>query len=79
MFVLALFSTGWFSWTPEATGALAVALRVGAVAAVAVAVAGGVRKLDAIRGALAGGYVRCLVTDRRTAEVLLSHRASPTE
>lgn len=50
MFVLALFSTGWFSWTPEATGALAVALRVGAVAAVAVAVAGGVRTVRA-RGA----------------------------
>lgn len=36
-----------------------------------IAVAGGVRKLDAIRGALAGGYLRCLVTDRRTAEALL--------
>lgn len=37
-----------------------------------IAVAGGQRKIDAIRGALAGGHVRCLVTDRRTAETLLA-------
>lgn len=36
-----------------------------------VGVAGGVRKLDAIHGALAGAWVNALVTDVRTAEQLL--------
>lgn len=35
-----------------------------------IAVAGGPRKIEAIRGALAGRFVRCLITDRRTAEAL---------
>lgn len=34
-------------------------------------VAGGAEKLDAIRGAIAGGWVNALVTDLRTAQLLL--------
>ncbi len=37
-----------------------------------IAVAGGRRKLSAIRGALEGGLVKCLITDRETAEALVS-------
>jgi DNA-binding transcriptional regulator LsrR (DeoR family) len=37
-----------------------------------VGVAGGGRKVAAIRGALAGGWVNALVTDTRTAEALLA-------
>jgi DNA-binding transcriptional regulator LsrR (DeoR family) len=37
----------------------------------AVGVAGGSRKLSAIRGALAGRWINCLITDRFTAERLL--------
>ncbi|MET0862350.1 MAG: sugar-binding domain-containing protein [Microbacterium sp.] len=35
-----------------------------------VGIAGGPRKLDAIQGALAGGWVTTLITDLRTAEDL---------
>jgi DNA-binding transcriptional regulator LsrR (DeoR family) len=38
-----------------------------------VAVAGGPRKTEAIRGALRGGWVHVLITDRRTAEAILAH------
>lgn len=37
-----------------------------------IAVAGGTRKLQAIRGALEGRLVKCLITDRNTAEALLA-------
>lgn len=36
-----------------------------------VGIAGGQRKTPAIRGALAGGWINVLITDRRTAEVLI--------
>ena len=36
-----------------------------------VGIAGGERKYDAIRGALAGGWINVLITDARTAERLL--------
>jgi DNA-binding transcriptional regulator LsrR (DeoR family) len=39
-----------------------------------VGVAGGRRKVAAIRGALAGGWLNCLITDRLTAERLLGDR-----
>ena len=51
----------------------------------AIAVAGGPRKTQAIRAALLGGWINCLITDRPTAERLLrgrpdarSGRARPT-
>jgi DNA-binding transcriptional regulator LsrR (DeoR family) len=37
-----------------------------------VGVAGGQRKLEAIRGALAGGWINVLITDRLTAESLVN-------
>jgi DNA-binding transcriptional regulator LsrR (DeoR family) len=37
----------------------------------AVAIAGGARKIAAIRGALAGGWINVLVTDRYTAQALM--------
>jgi DNA-binding transcriptional regulator LsrR (DeoR family) len=37
----------------------------------AVGIAGGVRKLTAIRGALAGGWINVLITDHFTAERLI--------
>lgn len=40
-----------------------------------IAVAGGTRKLPAIRGALEGAIVKCLITDRGTAEALLDGRS----
>jgi DNA-binding transcriptional regulator LsrR (DeoR family) len=36
-----------------------------------VGIAGGQRKLHAIRGALVGRWINVLITDRRTAEVLV--------
>jgi DNA-binding transcriptional regulator LsrR (DeoR family) len=42
-------------------------------AARCVGVAGGARKFDAIRGALRGGWINVLVTDRVTAERLVAH------
>lgn len=44
-----------------------------------VAVAGGGRKVAAIRGALSGGYVDVLVTDQFTAEKLLEDVSTPLE
>ena len=44
-----------------------------------VALAGGGRKVAAIRGALSGGYVDVLVTDQFTAEKLLDNVAAPIE
>jgi DNA-binding transcriptional regulator LsrR (DeoR family) len=40
-------------------------------AARSVGIAGGLRKVDAIRGALAGRWINILITDRKTAEVLV--------
>jgi DNA-binding transcriptional regulator LsrR (DeoR family) len=40
-----------------------------------VAVAGGVRKVTAIRSAIAGGWVQVLITDRTTAELVLDARS----
>jgi DNA-binding transcriptional regulator LsrR (DeoR family) len=40
----------------------------------AVGIAGGSRKLAAIRGALAGGWINMLITDRFTAERLVHDR-----
>lgn len=53
--------------TPEL---LAVPRRVG--------IAGGARKAEAIRGALSGGWVNILVTDRQTAESLLESEPKRT-
>ena len=39
-----------------------------------VGIAGGQRKLHAIRGALAGRWINVLITDRRTAEALVEHK-----
>ncbi|HJE51383.1 MAG TPA: MarR family transcriptional regulator [Tessaracoccus flavescens] len=39
-----------------------------------VAVAAGAHKVDAIRGAVAGGYIKTLVTDEPTAELLLGRK-----
>lgn len=41
-----------------------------------IGVAGGRRKVAAIRGALRGGWINCLITDRITAELLLGDRPS---
>ena len=40
----------------------------------AIGVAGGARKLDAIRGALEGRWINVLITDRLTAEHLTRNR-----
>ena len=40
-----------------------------------VGIAGGVRKIPAILGALRGGWINVLLTDRSTAETLLSNKA----
>lgn len=40
-----------------------------------VGVAGGIRKADAIKGALAGGYINALVTDYECAKLLLDNSA----
>ena len=45
----------------------------------AVALAGGQRKLDAIRGALKGGLVNVLITDRFTAQHLIEERSAPQD
>jgi DNA-binding transcriptional regulator LsrR (DeoR family) len=42
-----------------------------------VGIAGGQRKLHAIRGALAGHWINVLITDRRTAEALVEEIRSP--
>ena len=39
-----------------------------------IGVAGGVEKLDAIRGAVLGGYINVLVTDKKVAEKLLENQ-----
>jgi DNA-binding transcriptional regulator LsrR (DeoR family) len=40
-----------------------------------VGIAGGKRKIAAIRGALAGGWINTLITDRMTAERLIQAQA----
>jgi DNA-binding transcriptional regulator LsrR (DeoR family) len=45
----------------------------------AIAVAGGPSKTEAIRAALTGGWVNCLITDTYTAERLLGERTEPAE
>jgi deoxyribonucleoside regulator len=42
-----------------------------------IAIAGGLEKLDSIRGALAGGYCNVLVTDERVASALLGDSPAP--
>jgi DNA-binding transcriptional regulator LsrR (DeoR family) len=42
-----------------------------------IGVAGGIRKTNAIRGALAGGLIKVLITDPRTAERLVAEKAEP--
>ena len=42
-----------------------------------VGIAGGGRKLAAIRGALKGKWINVLITDRATAEALLAGTAAP--
>ena len=44
-----------------------------------VGVAGGKRKYEAIRGAIVGGWINVLVTDRYTAEELLKEPAASTQ
>lgn len=60
---------------PGALGDRVIGLSLDQLKAVprSVAVAGGKRKLNAIRGALTGGFVTSLVTDRTTAESLIGH------
>ncbi len=41
--VLGFFAAGWFSWTPEASGAWATAVKIGSIASIVVAVFGGIR------------------------------------
>ena len=41
-----------------------------------VGIAGGRRKLDAVRGALCGGWINVLITDRWTAEALAGQQLS---
>ena len=60
--ILGLFAAGWFSWTPEASGALAVTLEIGGALAIVVAVFGGVR---AIRARQTGGVLNEPVAARR--------------
>jgi hypothetical protein len=60
--ILGFFAAGWFSWTPKASGALAVALQIGSAAAVIVAVFGGVR---AIRAWPSGGVLNDPTAARR--------------
>ena len=43
------------------------------------AIAGGGRKVAAIKGALSGGYIDVLITDQFTAEKLLEDVAEPVE
>ena len=38
-----------------------------------VALAGGLDKVEAIKGALSGNYIDVLITDRITAEAILKH------
>jgi DNA-binding transcriptional regulator LsrR (DeoR family) len=44
-----------------------------------VGIAGGARKYEAIRGALRGGWINVLITDRTTAERLLAEPAAPAD
>lgn len=60
--ILGLFSAAWSSWTPEASGALAVALRITSVAAVVVAIVGGLR---AVAAPSSGGVLGDSPTSRR--------------
>lgn len=60
--ILGFFAAGWFSWTPEASGALAVALQIGSAVAVIVAVIGGAR---AIRDWPSGGVLNDPTAARR--------------
>ena len=60
--ILGFFAAGWFSWTPEAAGALAVAVQIGSAAAVIIAVVGGVR---AIRDWSSGGILNDPMAARR--------------
>ena len=62
--ILGFFAAGWFSWTPEAAGALAVAVQIGSAAAVIIAVVGGVR---AIRDWSSGGILNDPMAARRYA------------
>lgn len=60
------------SEVPSGLGERVIGLSLDQLRAVprSIAVAGGARKLGAIRGALAGGLVKSLITDRSTAESL---------
>jgi hypothetical protein len=60
--ILGCFAAGWFSWTPEASGALAVALQIGGAAAIIAAVIGGV---TAIRAWPSGGVLNDPTAARR--------------
>ncbi len=60
--ILGCFAAGWFSWTPEASGALADALQMGSAAAVVVGVFGGVR---AVRAWRSGGVLNDPTAARR--------------
>lgn len=44
-----------------------------------IAVSGGDEKLDAVRGALRGGWINVLITDRTLAQQLVDVRGEPDE